>query len=212
MVKSTPTYCSISGDVYIINVHIHSDPNVLDHLSRDISGSGHFLTHVEYFNDIFSTINKKLVAYGIRINPHYDQINLDDFHIPWGESGMSEYSPVNYKTQVCKEFFRDTSPKGVGNRILLFQHPNDTIVSIAKSSIQTEKECGNISGFLYKNPDDLRILLIDGILKMFSYGAYAVDMMSPDHFNIEICEYARKCVTKSNNREGEYYRKHNSWY
>ncbi|KAF7684393.1 hypothetical protein TCON_0412 [Astathelohania contejeani] len=202
--KLIPTECSNSGDIYAINVRVHCESSVLTRLLEDINKIQIYKTHVDYFREIFGIINKKLRPYGVQLRADYAQLNLDDFPIDWDYNKNYQYSPVDYKTGVCKEFFKDTSPIGVGNRVVIFQFPEEQINTVSKASTLTIGECGNISGFLYQDPEDLKIQMIDGLLKMFSWGAYRMDMVNQDQFNTELCDYVRGCIRKPGNNIGEY--------
>ncbi|KAM0687251.1 hypothetical protein COBT_001511 [Conglomerata obtusa] len=201
--------CSKPSGVYIMRLRISFEQNALvalqDYLSNNMTTQLDYQAAAQaYIAPIIADINVELMPFGIHIRADYGQLIMENFPFKWDKANCQSDVTVLKRVEVARSYFERTAVHGVGNRLLVMHCPVQFSAEQIWAHTAAVKQCGNVLGVMYHNPDMMRHLIKREVIKLFTGVRNSSDDIKFNEFNNSLCKYVHGCVSAIGNVIGEY--------
>ncbi|EJW01696.1 hypothetical protein EDEG_03776, partial [Edhazardia aedis USNM 41457] len=156
-----------------------------------------------YFNTIINELNQMLIPFGVQLIADYRDFVFENLPVLLDTRECSESDAIIKKTEHMSINYKLRRLSGTGFRLFVFYCPFINKETKIWSHAIPVRDCGVVLGIMYHNPQIMRQVIINEILKSLAR-EYNIDDINLEKFNLGLCNYTHECLSVLSNFLGGY--------
>ncbi|KAM0674480.1 hypothetical protein GVAV_002094 [Gurleya vavrai] len=191
-------HCHDFNGTSVIRMYIHLDELAIAGFASLRPKLNPLKSVMTWFGNLFDDINENLQKYGVQFHLDFSMPLISEFGVAYDKLICRENNPPGLRGTLANDKIKMHYKGEYGNHLCLFFCPNMPVPTL--NGVQSFKDCNNTLGFLF-GP----LPLLKFTMKRKIYKAVFKSSRFNPSFNGDVCNIARKCITKEKSIFGKYF-------